>query len=57
MRFLKRERGASATEYAVLVAVIIVAIYLAVVQFDLATRDTFSFLSGKVHDCVKGANC
>lgn len=49
-RFVHEEDGASASEYAVLVAVIVVAVFLAVKAFNLS--DIFTTVSNKVKGCV-----
>jgi len=54
-RFVREEEGASASEYAILVAVIVVVVYLAVSQFDL--NGIFNSAANKVKDCVNGTNC
>lgn len=51
-RFVCEEDGAAASEYAVLVAVIVVAVYAAVKVFNLS--GIFTTVSGKVTNCVNG---
>ena len=53
-RFIHEEDGASASEYAVLVAVIVVAVFLAVKAFNLS--DIFNTVSAKVKGCVEAGN-
>lgn len=52
-RFVREEDGAAASEYAILVAVIVVAVYAAVKLFDLG--GIFTTVNTKVSDCVAGA--
>lgn len=54
-RFVREEDGAAASEYAILVAVIVVAVYAAVKVFNLNT--IFGQVSNKVQNCVAGTNC
>lgn len=56
-RFLCEEDGAAASEYAILVAVIVVAVYAAVKLFDI--NGIFTTVNGKVNNCVTatGASC
>ena len=54
-RLVHEEDGASASEYAVLVAVIIVAVAAAVRIFNLNT--IFGTVSNKVINCVNNTNC
>lgn len=54
LRLVREEEGASASEYAVLVAVIIVAVAAAVSAFNLS--GIFGTVSNKVINCVNG-NC
>lgn len=53
-RMIRDEDGAAASEYAVLVALIVVAVAAAVALFDLDT--VFQTVSDKVVQCVNG-NC
>ena len=53
-RLVHEEDGASASEYAVLVAIIIVAVALAVEAFNLS--DIFGAASNKVKACINGSN-
>lgn len=50
IRFAQEEDGAAASEYAVLVALIVVAVAAAVALFDLG--DIFTTVSNKVKACV-----
>lgn len=52
VRFVKEEDGAAASEYAVLVALIVVAVAAAVSLFDLG--NIFQTVSAKVIQCVNG---
>lgn len=52
MRLIKEEEGAAASEYAVLVALIVVAVAAAVALFDLG--GIFTTVSDKVKECVSG---
>ncbi len=52
--FMREEDGASASEYAVLVALVVVAVATAVALFDLG--GIFTEVSDKVKECVAG-NC
>jgi len=56
-RFCRDESGASASEYAILVAVLAAIIFLAVKQFDI--NGIFSSAGNKVKDCVSanGSSC
>lgn len=56
-RFVREEDGAAASEYAILVAVIVVAVYAAVKVFNL--NGIFTTVSQKVNNCVTatGASC
>ena len=56
-RFVHEEDGASASEYAILVAVIVGVVYVAVKLFDL--EGIFQTVGNKVKTCVNatGANC
>ena len=51
-RFVKEEEGAAASEYAVLVALIVAAVALAVAAFDLG--GIFGDVSTKVKGLVNG---
>jgi Flp pilus assembly pilin Flp len=51
--FIRDEDGASASEYAVLVALVVVAVAAAVSAFDL--ENIYETVSTKVIDCVNGA--
>jgi Flp pilus assembly pilin Flp len=53
--FVRDESGAAASEYAILVAVIVVAVYAAVKLFNLNT--IFGDVNNKVQNCVSGTNC
>ena len=55
--FLLDEEGASASEYAILVAVLAAIIFLAVKQFDI--NGIFSSAGNKVKGCVSanGSSC
>lgn len=57
VRFMREEDGAAASEYAILVAVIVVAVYAAVKLFNINT--IFSTVNDKVNNCVtaSGASC
>ena len=56
LSFIRDEDGASASEYAVLVALVVVAVAAAVSAFNL--EDIYNIVSEKVIDCVKGeATC
>lgn len=50
LSFVRDEDGASASEYAVLVALVVVAVAAAVALFDLG--NIYTVVSGKVIDCV-----
>jgi Flp pilus assembly pilin Flp len=54
---LREEDGASASEYAVLVALVVVAVAAAVSAFNL--EDIYETVSGKVINCVNSTagNC
>lgn len=52
-RFIREEDGASASEYAVLVALIIVALAAAISLFNL--ENIFQTVSAKVIACVNNA--
>ena len=52
-RLVHEEDGASASEYAVLVAVIVVAVFAAVKVFNLNT--IFGTVGNKVQNCVNGS--
>lgn len=57
-RFARDEEGASASEYAILVAVLAAIIFVAVSQFDL--NGIFNAAGSKVKGCINaagGANC
>ena len=54
VRLVKEEEGAAASEYAVLVALIVVAVAAAVALFNLG--GIFTTVSEKVINCVNG-NC
>lgn len=54
VRLIKEEEGAAASEYAVLVALIVVAVAAAVALFDLG--NIFQVVGEKVIQCVNG-NC
>ena len=54
VRFAAEEDGAAASEYAILVALIAVAVYAAVKLFNLNT--IFSTVGNKVQQCV-GSGC
>ena len=54
VRFAAEEDGAVASEYAILVALIAVAVYAAVKLFNLNT--IFSTVGNKVQQCV-GSGC
>ena len=56
-RFARDEEGASASEYAILVAVLAAIIFIAVKQFDL--NGIFSSAGNKVKGCISanGASC
>ena len=54
VRFATEEDGAAASEYAILVALIAVAVYAAVKLFNLNT--IFSTVGNKVQQCV-GSGC
>jgi len=49
------ESGASASEYAILVAFVAVAIYVAVVQFNLG--NIFLQIANVALNCVSGSGC
>ena len=53
-RFIREEDGAAASEYAVLVALIVVAVAAAVSLFNL--DGIYEVVSGKVVGCVNSAN-
>ncbi|MFO1200625.1 MAG: Flp family type IVb pilin [Burkholderiaceae bacterium] len=55
--FTADEEGASASEYAILVAVVVVVVYAAVRLFDLG--NIFTTVSTKVKNCVNatGSTC
>lgn len=53
IRFGKDEDGAAASEYAVLVAIIVVAVYAAVKLFDI--NGIFTTVNTKVNGCVNGS--
>jgi len=50
--FLGDEEGASASEYAILVAVVVVVVYAAVRIFDLG--GIYNTVVGRVTNCVNG---
>ena len=56
-RFARDEEGASASEYAILVAVLAAIIFIAVKQFDL--NGIFSSAGNKVKRCIAahGSTC
>lgn len=56
-RFIYEEDGAAASEYAILVAVIVVAVYAAVKLFNIS--GIFSTVNDRVNNCVTGtgASC
>jgi len=53
--WLREESGASASEYAILVAFVAVAIYVAVVQFNLG--NIFLQIANVALNCVNGSGC
>jgi len=53
--FVSEEDGASAVEYAILVAVIAVAVFAAVKVFNL--NSIFETVNTKVDGCVTGSSC
>jgi len=53
--FLADEEGASAVEYAVLVAVVATVVFVAVKQFDL--NGVFTSAATKAKNCVNGTAC
>lgn len=56
-RLVQEEDGAAASEYAILVAVIVVAVYAAVRLFNIG--GIFTTVNAKVNNCVTatGASC
>lgn len=54
LSFIRDEDGASASEYAVLVALVVVAVAAAVAAFDIDT--IYETVNTKVTNCVNG-NC
>ena len=53
--WLREESGASASEYAILVAIVAVAIYVAVIQFNLG--NIFLQIANVALNCVSGSGC
>lgn len=53
--YIRDEEGASASEYAVLVALVVVAVSAAVALFDLG--GIFTIVNSKVLACVSGPTC